>query len=411
MITRRDFLTRIAGGISACAGGAIAPRIALSQTTAKISPELPSSLLTSAVLESLPGKKALIKRSFRPPNFETPTTYFNKQFTPNDAFFVRYHLANIPKVNVQDWKLQIGGESVGKPIEITLEELKSRFESVEIAAVCQCAGNRRGLFQPQVPGIQWGHGAMGNARWKGVRLKDVLGRAGLKKDALEIVFDAADSGVIGQTPDFAKSLPIAKALDENTLLAFEMNGEPLPHWNGYPVRLVVPGWTATYWVKHLTSIDAIARPFEGFWVKTAYRVPKEAFLMQERFLSQENEMNTPITEMMVNSLITTIENGQRFPLGQLIDLKGIAWDGGHGIQRVEVSIDKGESWRQAEIGRDNGRFSWRQWHFRFKPDQKGSYHLMVKATNRIGVTQSFQLVQNPAGYHHNLVQTIDLHVI
>ncbi|MGJ0484726.1 MAG: molybdopterin-dependent oxidoreductase [Methylomicrobium sp.] len=406
MITRRDFLKRIAGGVVTCAGGALAPRIALSQTTAKGTPEL-----TSGVLESLPGKKALIRRSFRPPNFETPVAYFNMQFTPNDAFFVRYHLANIPKVNAQDWKLRIGGESVEKTLEITLEELKSRFESVEIAAVCQCAGNRRGLFHPQVPGIQWGDGAMGNARWKGVRLKDALGRAGLKKDALEVVFDAADSGVIGQTPDFAKSLPLAKALDENTLLAFEMNGEPLPHWNGFPVRLVVPGWTATYWVKHLTSIDVIARPFEGFWVKTTYRLPTEAFPMKERFLSQENQMNTPITEMMVNSLITNMENGQRFRLSQPIDLKGIAWDGGYGVQRVEVSMDKGKSWREAEIGDDDGRFSWRQWHFRFKPDKKGSYHLMVKATNRVGVTQPFQLIQNPAGYHHNLVQTIDLHVI
>lgn len=411
MITRRNFLKRFAGGVAACAGGALAPRLALSRVTSKGAPELPSGALISAVLESLPGKKALIQRSFRPPNFETPVTYFNTPFTPNDAFFVRYHLADIPKVNGQDWKLRIGGESVEKPIEFTIEELKSRFESVEIAAVCQCAGNRRGLVHPHVPGIQWGHGAMGNARWKGVRLKEVLNQAGLKKDAVEVVFDAADSGVIAQTPDFAKSLPIAKALDENTLIAFEMNGEPLPHWNGFPVRLVVPGWTATYWVKHLTSIDVIARPFEGFWVKTAYRLPTEAFPMKERFLSQENQINTPITEMMVNSLITNLENGQRFRLSQSIDLKGIAWDGGYGIQRVEVSIDKGKSWREAEIGHDAGRFSWRQWRFRFKPHKKGSYRLMVKATNRLGVTQPFQLIQNPAGYHHNLVQTIDLRVI
>jgi len=406
MITRRDFLKRIAGGVTACAGGALIPRIALSGTASQGLPELPAE-----VMEALPGKQALIKRSFRPPNFETPVAFFNTPFTPNDAFFVRYHLANIPNVNVQDWKLRIGGESVEKPLEFTIEELKSRFESVEIAAVCQCAGNRRGMVRPHVHGIQWGYGAMGNARWKGVRLKEVLNQAGLKKDTVEVVFDAADSGMIAQTPDFAKSLPIAKALDENTLIAFEMNGEPLPHWNGFPVRLVVPGWTATYWVKHLTSIDAIAKPFEGYWIKTAYRLPKEAFPMQERFLSQENQMNTPITEMMVNSLITNIESGQRFRLSQSIDLKGIAWDGGYGIQQVEVSIDEGKSWREAVIGDDYGRFSWRQWHFRFKPHKKGSYRLMVKATNRSGVTQTLQLIPNPAGYHHNLVQTIDLQVI
>jgi DMSO/TMAO reductase YedYZ molybdopterin-dependent catalytic subunit len=402
MSTRRDFLKRMA----TCAGGALIPRTAF--------PELPSKdsqTLASAVLESLPGKQALIKRSLRPPNFETPIAYFNAPFTPNDAFFVRYHLANIPKVDAQDWKLRIGGESIDTALEFSIDELRSRFEPVEIAAVCQCAGNRRALVEPSVPGIQWGDGAMGNARWKGIRLRDVLGRAGLKKDALEVVFAGADSGVISRTPDFSKSLPLAKALDQNTLIAFEMNGEPLPHWNGFPARLVVPGWTATYWVKHLTSIDVTASPFKGFWMETAYRVPKDAFPMTERFPSQENETSTPITEMMVNSLITDIKPGQRFIVGRSIELKGIAWDGGHGIQQVEVSIDGGKSWREAEIGQDYGRFSWRHWHFRFRPQQKGDYSLVVKATNRIGMTQPFRPIQNPAGYHHNRVQTITLSVV
>lgn len=234
---------------------------------------------------------------------------------------------------------------------------------------------------------------------------------GLKNDATEVVFDAADSGVLAQTPDFAKSLPLSKALDENTLIAFEMNGEPLPHWNGFPARLVVPGWTATYWVKHLTSIRVVAKPFESFWMKTAYRLPKDAFPKMEKFLSQENDMTTPITEIMVNSLMTNIENDQRFSLGQAIELKGIAWDGGHGIQKVEVSSDNGHSWRQAEIGRQESRFSWRLWRFPFKPDKKGTYQLMVKATNSAGTPQPLTLVQNPAGYHHNVVQTINLHVI
>jgi hypothetical protein len=249
---------------------------------------------------------------------------------------------------------------------------------------------------------------MGNAQWKGVRLKEVLNKAGIKKDALEVVLDGTDSASIATTPDFIKSLPLWKALDENTLIAFEMNGEPLPHWNGYPARLVVPGWTATYWVKHITSIDVIAKPFDGFWMKTAYRVPKGAFPMVDRFLSQETEGNTPITEMMVNSLITNIEDGQSFRLGQWIEVKGIAWDGGYGVQRVEISTDEGKLWRLAELGKDYGRFSWRQWNSRFKPNKKGVHSLMVKATNRIGGTQTFQLIQNPEGYHHNLVQKLNL---
>jgi DMSO/TMAO reductase YedYZ molybdopterin-dependent catalytic subunit len=405
---RRDFLTGVTGGVVVSASGVLLPRFALSDFISMGPAELPSGARESAVLEALPGKKPLIKRSFRPPNFETPLTYFNKLFTPNDVFFVRYHVVNIPKVNGQEWKLRIGGESVEKPLEFTMEELKRNFERVEIAAVNQCSGNRRGLVQPHVPGVQWGYGAMGNAQWKGVRLKEVLNKAGIKKDALEVVLDGTDSASIATTPDFIKSLPLWKALDENTLIAFEMNGEPLPHWNGYPARLVVPGWTATYWVKHITSIDVIAKPFDGFWMKTAYRVPKGAFPMVDRFLSQETEGNTPITEMMVNSLITNIEDGQSFRLGQWIEVKGIAWDGGYGVQRVEISTDEGKLWRLAELGKDYGRFSWRQWNSRFKPNKKGVHSLMVKATNRIGGTQTFQLIQNPEGYHHNLVQKLNL---
>jgi DMSO/TMAO reductase YedYZ molybdopterin-dependent catalytic subunit len=323
--------------------------------------ELPSGTLESAVLEAISGKKPLIKRTFRPPNFETPVTYFNELFTPNDVFFVRYHLTNITKVNEQDWKLRISGEAVEKPLEFTMDELKRRFEQVEIAAVNQCSGNRRGLVQPHVPGIQWGYGAMGNAQWRGVRLKEVLNKAGIKRDALEVVVNGADSGAIAGTPDFVKCLPMWKALDEHTLIALEMNGEPLPYWNGYPARLVVPGWTATYWVKQLSSIDVVSKPFDGFWMKTAYRVPKGAFPMVDRFLSQEAEANTPITEMVVNSLITNIEDGQRFSLGQWIKVKGVAWDGGYRIERVEVSTDEGKFWRLAELGKDHGRVWWGGW--------------------------------------------------
>ncbi len=411
MIKRRDFLKSMVGGIAAGAGGLLSSRSILSAAAATEFAELPGVALESAILESLSGKKPLIKRTFRPPNFETPLRDFNQQFTPNDVFYVRYHLANIPKIAVKDWVLKVGGESVETPMELSLEALKKQFEVIEIAAVSQCAGNRRGLVQPHVQGIQWGYGAMGNAQWKGIRLKDILNQAGIKPDALEVVCNGADSAPIAGTPDFVKSLPLRKALDQNTLIAFEMNGEPLPHWNGYPARLVIPGWTATYWVKHLTSIDVIARPFDGYWMKTAYRIPRGAFPTADKFLSQQTATTTPITEMMVNSLITNLENGQSFKLDQWIDVKGIAWDGGHGIEQVEVSLDEGKAWLQAKLGRDYGAFSWRQWHFRFMPPKKGIHSLMAKATNRIGVTQPFELIQNPSGYHHNRVQKIKVSVV
>jgi DMSO/TMAO reductase YedYZ molybdopterin-dependent catalytic subunit len=361
-------------------------------------------------METLPGKRALIKRTFRPPNFETPLDYLNDFYTPNDAFFVRYHLGVIPRIAARDWRLRIGGESVETPREFSLSDLKRDFEQVDIAAVNQCSGNRRGLFQPHVPGVQWGYGAMGNALWRGVRLKDLLAKAGLSKNALEVTFDGADSGVIGTTPDFIKALPISKALDGHTLVAFEMNGEPLPHWNGFPARLVVPGWTATYWVKHLTSINVVSEPFDGFWMKTAYRVPRGAFPGSDGFASQDTEANTPVTEIVVNALVTNIQRGQEFHRGQPIDVRGIAWDGGHGIRTVEASEDGGQTWRPTQLGENAGRFSWRRWHFPFRPKWPGSHSLMFRATNHAGITQGSQLIANPAGYHHNLIQTLDISV-
>lgn len=407
MTIRRDVLKGIAG--AAVAGGPIAGL--LSRAAGAQAPGgLPSGASEAGILEALPGKKPLIKRSFRPPNFETPVKFFNELYTPNDAFFVRYHLATVAQVNARDWRLRVGGDSAVKPREFTLEELRRNFEQVEIAAVNQCSGNRRGLFTPHVPGIQWGYGGMGNARWRGVRLRDVLAKAGVRKQAVEVVLDGADTGVIPATPDFVKSLPIGKALDEHTLIALDMNGEPLPHWHGFPARLVVPGWTATYWVKQLTSIDVVAKPFDGFWMKTAYRLPRDAFRASDAFASQDTEVNTPVTSMVVNSLVTNVESGQRFAAGQAIEVKGIAWDGGHGIRTVEVSRDKGQRWRPVELGEDAGRFSWRPWRFRFQPDRAGAHSLMFRATSRAGETQSMHLVANPAGYHHNLIQALDIDV-
>lgn len=410
MSSRRDFLKTVAGGLAAAGGGLLVPRLAIADRGDVGPANLPSGTLESSLLDVLPGKKPLIKRTYRAPNYETPIEYFNQQFTPNDAFFVRYHVANIPQVNAAEWKLSVNGDAAQKPFELTLDQLKREFEHVEVAAVNQCSGNRRGLFEPHVPGVEWGYGAMGNARWKGARLKDILARAGIAKDAAEVAFNGTDTGVLDKTPDFQKSIPVWKALDENTLVAWEMNGEPLPHWNGFPARVVVPGWTATYWMKHVVSIQALAQPFKGFWMASAYRIPKGKFPLVDRFLTQETEVNTPITEMMVNSLITNVRSGQRFPLSRPVEVKGIAWDAGYGIRLVEVSTDAGQSWRAAELGKDFGRYSWRQWSYRFKAPKKGNYTVMARATNRQGATQTFELILNPAGYHHNLVHRVEIQV-
>ena len=411
MLSRRQVLNGAARGALMLGSAGLGAGLALPRLSwaagAPVTPGVPAGTVASAVLEALPGKKPLIKLSYRPPNYETPLEYFNQPLTPNDAFFVRYHLAVIPEVDVASWKLSVRGDAAERAAEYTLDDLQKGFEQVEVVAVNQCSGNRRGLSQPHVQGIEWGYGAMGNARWKGVRLKDVLDKAGVKTEALEVGFDGADSGIVEKTPDFIKSIPIWRALDENTLLAWEMNGEPLPHWNGYPLRLIVPGWTGTYWVKHLTSIDIRTEPQGGFWMNPAYRLPKGKFALVDRFVSQETETNTPITEIVVNSLITNLPDGARVTAGQSVEVKGIAWDAGYDIQSVDVSTDGGLSWHPARLGEDLGRFSFRPWSFRFAPPA-GTHVVMVKATNGIGGSQPVQPIFNPAGYHHNAVQKISV---
>ncbi len=405
---RRTLLRGMGGGLALATTG-IAPRLALGQERPKLVPGLPDGVYDTAVLDALPGKKPLIKLSYRPPNYETPVGYFTTPITPNDAFFVRYHLANIPDtIDPQAWRLRVGGEAAATPFELTLAELRTGFEQVEIAAVCQCSGNRRGLSQPHVPGVQWGPGAMGNAVWRGVRLRDVLAKVGLKKEAVEIVFDGADGPVVDKTPDFVKSLPVWKALDENSLIAHQMNGQPLPHLNGFPARLIVPGWTATYWIKHLTTIDAASRPFDGFWMKSAYRIPHGKFPVIQHFGTQVTDLNEPITEMVVNSIIAAPAEGRVVPVGQPVDIAGVAWDGGYGIRRVEVSTDGGANWRAAQLGPDLGRFGFRGWSHRFTPVAPGEHAILARATNAAGQTQTDGLIFNPAGYHDNVVRPVTI---
>ena len=395
---RRSFVRGVAGGMALAGGQLLLPRSLLAAG-------LPSGALESEELYALPGKQPLIKRSFRPPNFETPVAHFSDVITPNDRFFVRWHLASIPQLDPREWRLSIGGDAATQPFDLTLEQLQRDFEQVELVAVCQCSGNRRGLSDPHVFGVQWAYGAMGNARWKGVRLKDVLAKAGVSKDAVEVEFNGADSGALEATPDFVKSIPAWKAMDENTLIAWEMNGEPIPHWNGAPARIVVPGWTATYWMKQVVSIRAIVKPAAGFWMAKAYRIPKGKFSTVDRFTSQETAENTPITEIVVNSLITNVSDGQRVKAGAPLVVKGIAWDAGFGIRSVDVSVDGGRSWQSAELGPDSGRYSFRPWQYVFKPPP-GKHVVSARATNGLGASQTDQFIFNPAGYNNNVLQRI-----
>jgi DMSO/TMAO reductase YedYZ molybdopterin-dependent catalytic subunit len=392
VMKRRSFLF----GTSFALAGAALPATRLARAVA---PALPAGTRASEVLDALPGKRPLIKRSFRPPNYETPVAVFREPLTPNDAFYVRWHMG-VPDVSASDWHLDVGGPAARSQRSLSLADLR-RFRAHEVMAVNQCSGNRRGFFEPHVPGVQWGYGAMGNARWRGPRLRDVLELAGIAPGALEVVAEAADSPTL-TGPDFTKSLPLWKALDDDTIVAYEMNGESLPRWHGFPARLVVPGWTATYWVKCLTALRVVETPYDGFWMKTAYRVPKDVF-GPSGFESQESINSAPITAIRVNSLIVDPEPGSVMP-ARPFAIRGIAWDGGSGIRRVSVSQDGGATWRDAALGRDFGRYAWRPWRYDASLAASDTLRLAVRAAANDGSTQPQALVPNPAGYHHNVVQ-------
>jgi DMSO/TMAO reductase YedYZ molybdopterin-dependent catalytic subunit len=401
MIPRRRFLAGLA-----------APALYPLEGIAKVwqPAELPEGAIASSVLEALPGKVPLIKRAYRPPNYETPIDFFREPITRNDAFFVRYHLSGIPDVDVKTWRLKVGGDAAKQSFELDMAALRKDFAPVDLVAVCQCSGNRRGMSQPHVQGVEWGVGAMGNARWTGVRLKDVLQKAGVADNAVEVAFDGADGPAMATTPDFVKSIPVERALDENTLIAFEMNGKPLPHFNGFPARLIVAGWTGTYWMKHLTSIEVRSKPLSNFWMAAAYRIPAGAFPTVDHFKTQETPQNQPITDIVVNSLVTSVFDGQRVKKGEMVDVAGVAWDGGRGIRDVEVSLDDGRSWFLALLGKDLGRFSFRTFSHKFRVGDDAPI-IKVRAYNTRGDTQVAMLIFNPAGYHNNVIQRIRLEVV
>ncbi len=331
---------------------------------------------------AFPEKRPMIVLTTRPPQLETPFAVFNEGvITPNDAFFVRYHNAGIPTaIDGDKFVIRIGGNAAGKPFQLTLPELRTQFKTIEYVAVNQCSGNSRGLFSPRVTGGQLYNGAMGNARWVGVPLKDVLARAELKNTAKQVTFNGLDTAVFGGG-DFVKSLDVNHALDGEVMLAYQMNGADIPMLNGYPVKLIVPGYYGTYWVKHLSEIEVVDQTYEGFWMKPAYRVPDNDCACIEPGTTPA--ATRPIGRFNVRSFITSVQDGAQLRAGQQNIVRGIAFDGGQGIREVAYSIDGGQTWRGAKLGDDLGRYSFREFTFAFTPD-KGSHDLRVRAWNRSG---------------------------
>jgi DMSO/TMAO reductase YedYZ molybdopterin-dependent catalytic subunit len=361
-----------------------------------------------------PQKAPLILMADRPIQLETPRHYFLSAFTPNEAFYVRWHLETLPNsVDLKEWRLHVEG-NVGNPLTLSFPDLIDRFKPVSVAAVNQCSGNSRSRLQPRVPGSQWGNGAMGNALWTGAKLREILDAAKLKGGSLQVQFEGLDRG---KGPEgygsnrFMKSLDLNDPVIEECIVAYTMNGEPLPMLNGFPVRLVVPGNFATYWVKCLSWIRVLDKPDDNYWMKTAYRIPDTPGGTTTPEEVKAGKIKTiPIAKMPVRSFLISPDGTEKIPAGLLIQLRGIAFSGHARIKKVELSSDKGSNWLDAHLGEDLGPYSFRTWELPWTPKRPGKYELTVRATDERGHTQPDQPIWNPGGYLWNRIERQEITV-
>jgi DMSO/TMAO reductase YedYZ molybdopterin-dependent catalytic subunit len=370
--------------------------------------DLPGGPSSRDLTKAFPEKGRLILQRTRPPLLETPFEVFDRGvFTPNDQFFVRWHWAVIPQeIDVAAYKVTVRGH-VNTALSLSLADILS-MPRVELAAVNQCSGNSRGLFEPRVAGGQWRHGAMGNARWTGVRLRDALDRAGVKAGAVAVRFNGLDQPVVDGGPDFMKSLDIDHARDGEVMLAYQMNGEQFPLLNGFPLRLIVPGWYSTYWVKMLNDIEVLAAPDDNYWMKTAYRIPDTPHADVKP--GATGVKTVPINRMVPRSFITNVSGGTTVKAGAALPLRGIAFGGDCGVSRVDVSADAGQNWQPAALGRDEGAYSFRQWSAQIAAPLSGKLVLQVRCTNTKGEAQPPQPNWNPGGFMRNVIESVELPV-
>ena len=394
-LTRRRLLGRAALGT---AGVVAAP--VLAQNLVDL--HLPGGGGERPMTSAFPDKGEMILQRTRPPLLETPMSVFDRDvFTPNDQFFVRWHWADIPTtVDADTFRLNVFGH-IARPVSVPLGALL-RLPRVELAAINQCSGNSRGLFSPRVAGAQWGHGAMGNARWLGVRLRDVLDLAGVRPGAVQVRFGGLDRPVVPNGPDFFKALDIDHARDGEVMVAFGMNGEQLPLLNGFPLRLIVPGWYSTYWVKALNSIEVLDRADDQYWMAKAYKIP--ATLGANVAPGAKDFPTVSINRMVPRSWLTSLAEGQVIAADPTIPVGGIAMGGDCGVAKVDVSTDGGRTWWKTRLGADQGPYSFRRWDATV-PIRLGRVPIMTRCWNTRGVAQPFQPVWNPGGFMRANVET------
>lgn len=383
MISRRDLLTYLA---AVPAAAQLAPR----------------ALAAQARPAQMYGKDKLIVRSVRPPDFETPVSLLDTFITPNDAFYVRSHLP-VPQVNAAAWSLKVGGE-VDAPLALSVDELR-QLPATTVTVTLECAGNGRAFFQPPVAGIQWEKGAVSTARFTGARMADVLKRAGVRTTGRNVEMHAADRP-LGTMPAFVRQVPMAKAMHPDTLIAYAMNGEPIPLVHGAPLRAVIPGWEGAYSIKWLNALNVIARDSDSFWVATGYRYPTRRVAPGAAVDAKDM---APLVGLVVKSLITTPADGSSHAVGK-VPIAGFAWAGEDDIARVDVSIDNGATWQPARLTGEQTRYTWRRFEFEFTAPRPESYLVLSRATDSKGQAQPAVSQWNPSGYLWNQYDAIRIDV-
>jgi sulfite oxidase len=366
-------------------------------------PGLLSRALTSGSgTIDIPDEDGMIVRSFRFVDLETPVEFLNSWLTPVPHFFVRNHMQEPSELNAEDWRLTIGGE-VEKPVTLTLAEL-SKLETHSVVNTLECAGNGRGLYRPQVPGIQWGKGAISTARFSGPRLRDVLEPAGVKPTGKHVMFRGLDP-VPGKVPPFVRSIPIEKALDSDTLIAMHMNRTPLTKHHGFPARAPVPGWIGAASCKWLTEIKVLANEFAGNFMNPGYRYPKQPVKPGDAVKPEDWQV---LTGLNVKSVISGPLEGTYHKAGK-IAVHGAAWAGESDITKVEISTDNGATWNPATLGRDQAHYAWRLWSYEWKA-RPGDYTIQSRATDSQGRVQPATADWNPSGYLNNVIDQVKIHV-
>jgi DMSO/TMAO reductase YedYZ molybdopterin-dependent catalytic subunit len=388
MDSRRTFLKSLSGAAVGAAGFAAWP--AWAQIT-----EQRNSI-------ALPGEDGMILRSLRFVDLETPVEYFDSWLTPVSHFFVRNHMHEPVELNAEDWRLTVGGE-VDKPGTFSLREL-AKLPIHSVVNTLECAGNGRGFYRPQVPGIQWQKGAVSTARFSGPRMADVLYRAGVKSSGRHVMFRGLDE-VPGKVPPFIRSIPIEKALDSDTLIATHMNGAPLTKHHGFPARALVPGWIGAASCKWLAEIKVLESEFVGNFMSPGYRFPNQAGKPGDSVKPEDTHV---VTGLNVKSVISAPLDGASLKSGKTT-LRGAAWAGEADIVKVEVSTDGGSTWNPAALGQEQSRYAWRLWTYAWNA-KRGDYVIQSRATDSQGRVQPSEAAWNPSGYLYNAIDQVKIHV-